>query len=120
MATTEPGDRTLDYRNALYERLRKTLPEGAKIEKEYRHTGRTIDLYVRCKTGFPPSDDEVFFELKLNLSKRNELDRLVGQIQGLDPEENDVFVVFFGKADPTLVGRLEEQYAESVTILEIK
>jgi hypothetical protein len=109
----------LEYRNALYQRLRKALPEGAKIEKEYRHVGRTIDLYVRCKEGFPPSDVEVFFELKLNLTKKNECDRLVGQIQGLDPEENNVFIVLFGEADPALVGRLAEQYAESVTVVEI-
>jgi hypothetical protein len=122
----------LECRNALFERLRKFLPDKAKIEKEYRHEGTTLDLYVRCRTGFPPSDDEVFFELKRNLTKKNEFDRLVGQIAGLNPKENHVFVVLFGEVDPALLGRLKNQYSEfleasgpfggdpSVTIVEIK
>jgi hypothetical protein len=109
----------LEYRNALIERLRKFLPEYAKIEKEYRHGGTTIDLYVRCKTGFPPSDDEVLFELKRNLTKKTDFDRLVGQIEGLDPKENDVFVVLFGERDPALVGRLRERYHEDIEIVEV-
>jgi hypothetical protein len=39
----------LECRNALFERLRKFLPDKAKIEKEYRHEGTTLDLYVRCE-----------------------------------------------------------------------
>jgi len=119
----------LEYRNALFERLRNALPESAKIEKEYRHGGTTIDLYVRCKEGFLASDTEVFFELKRNLTKKNEFDRLVGQIEGLDPRENTVFVVLFGERDPALVGRLKERYAEflegelwsepSMTLIEV-
>jgi hypothetical protein len=109
----------LDYRNALFERLRKALPEGAKIEKEYRHGGTTIDLYVRCKTGFPPSDDEVIFELKRDLTKKSELVRLFGQIEERDPRTNDIFIVLFGKVDPALVGRLKERYATVLEVIEV-
>lgn len=119
----------LDYRNALFERLRNALPESAKIEKEYRHGGTTVDLYVRCKEGFPASDTEVFFELKRNLTKKNEFDRLVGQIEGLGPRENVIFVILFGERDPALVGRLKKRYAEfldeaflgepSMTLIEV-
>lgn len=59
----------------------------------------------------------MLFELKRNLTRKNEFDRLVGQIEGLDPRENTVFVVLFGERDPALVGRLlvgrlKERYAE--------
>lgn len=101
-----------EYRNALFERLRTALPESAKIEKDYRHGGTTVDVYVRCREGLPASDTEVLFELKRNLTKKSEFDRLVGQIEGLDPRENIVFVVLFGKRNPALVGRLKKQYAE--------
>lgn len=102
----------LEYRDALFERLRAALPDNAQIEKEYRHRGTTVDLYIRCNEGFPPTDTEVFFELKRNLTKKSEYDRLVGQIEGLDPRENKIFVVLFGERDPALVRRLKEQYAE--------
>jgi hypothetical protein len=61
----------------------------------------------------------VLFELKLNLTKKNEFDRLVGQIEGLAPQENDVFVVLFGERDPALVGRLRERYGEDIEIVEV-
>jgi hypothetical protein len=37
----------LEYRNALFEYLREALPEDARVEKEYRHSGTTSDLYLR-------------------------------------------------------------------------
>ncbi len=101
-----------EYRDALFDRLRGVLPNEATVEKEYRHHGTTSDLYVRCKEGIPSSDTEVFFELKLNLKKKSQLDHLVGQIQGHDPENNKVFVVLFGESNPAHVGRLKRQYAE--------
>src|SRR5947209_2414730 len=93
-----------EYRDALLDRLRDALPEEATVEKEYRHHGTTSDLYVRCKAGFPSSETEVFFELKLDLKKKSQLDHLVGQVQGHDPQRNKVFVVLFGVSNPSYVG----------------
>jgi hypothetical protein len=103
----------VEYRNALFDRLRNILPEDATVEKEYRHGGTTSDLYVRSKEGFPISyDTEIFFELKHNLTRKSQLDRLVGQIHGLDPKRHNIIVVLTGERDPALIGRLKDQYAD--------
>lgn len=103
----------MEYRDALFDYLRHALPEDVKIEKEYRHGGTTCDLYLCCKEGFSfSSDTEVFFEMKHNLTKKDQWDRLVGQIQGLNPQRRNIVVVLTGERNPALVGRLREQYAE--------
>jgi hypothetical protein len=51
----------LKYRDSLANFLRERLPR-AIIEKEYRHSGTTSDLYVECN-GFLRTS-EVFIELK--------------------------------------------------------
>jgi hypothetical protein len=63
------------YRDSLTAFLRERLKD-AQIEKEYRHAGTTIDIYVK-QSGFFGSS-EVFVELKRNLLRKTELDRLVG------------------------------------------
>ncbi len=107
-----PSLRTeLEYRDALFKYLREVLPEDSRVEKEYRHSGTTSDLYLRWK-GLLGGTTEVFFELKRNLKKKTELDRLVGQIAGLDPGRHTIFVVLTGDLDPSLVARLKERYAD--------
>jgi hypothetical protein len=102
------SEKEREYRDALYEYLRKILPEDVPIEKEYRHRGTTCDLYLRWK-GFL-GETEVFIELKRDLKKKGDFDRLAGQIQGLDPENNIVLVVLVGDSDKSLVGRLDERF----------
>jgi hypothetical protein len=97
-----------DYRDALFGYLRKILPEDVPIEKEYRDRGTTCDIYLRWK-GFL-GETEVFIELKHDLKKKGDFDRLAGQVQGLDPENHIVLVVFIGDSDDSLIGRLEERY----------
>jgi hypothetical protein len=96
------------YQGALYGYLRKILPEDVPLEKEYRDRGTTCDLYLRWK-GFL-GETEVFLELKRDLKKKGDFDRLMGQIQGLDPENRIVFVILIGDSDESLVGRLAERY----------
>ena len=84
----------LAYSNDLAEFLRATLPEDAQIEREYRDKSTTADLWISHKGLMLKS--EVFFEVKRNLKKKSDYDRLVGQIQGLRPEKNNVFVVLVG------------------------
>ena len=51
-------------------------------EREYRHLGTTIDFYVSFP-GLLFGKHEVYAELKRKLDRKGELDRLVGQIEGL-------------------------------------
>ncbi len=97
----------LQYRNSLTALLRERLPK-AKIETEYRHNGTTIDIYAK-ESGFFGST-EVFVELKRNLLHKAQLDRLVGQIESLQPGKNAILVALCGDTNPALVTRLKEKY----------
>src|SRR5260370_37151451 len=79
----------LQYRNSLTALLRERLPK-AKIETEYRHNGTTIDIYAKEPGLF--GSTEVFVELKRNLLHKAQLDRLVGQIESLQPGKNAILV----------------------------
>ena len=97
------------YSNALAAHLRGALPEDARVEREYRHAGTTTDVGVIYKgLGFLSSEALVFFELKRNLKKKTDYDRLVGQIEGLRPKTSKIFVVLVGDTDDALLGRLRE------------
>jgi hypothetical protein len=97
----------LQYRNALITLLRERL-KMAKIEPEYRHKGTTIDIYVK-QPGFL-GYSEVFVELKRNLLQKSQYDRLVGQIESLEPVKNAIIVVLCGETNPSLVTRFKEKY----------
>jgi hypothetical protein len=100
--------RELKYRDSLASFLRDRLPR-AIVEKEYRHSGTTSDLYVEC-SGFLWTS-EVYIELKLNLLQKNQLDRLVGQLESLNPRRHRIIVVLCGETKPELLTRLRLQYA---------
>lgn len=55
---------------------------------------------------------EVFVELKRNLTSKSQLDRLVGQIESLQPKKNFIVVVLCGETNPALLSRLKEKYNE--------
>jgi hypothetical protein len=95
------------YRDSLIAFLRGRL-NNATIEKEYRHSGTTADIYV--KESHIIGSTRVFVELKRNLLRKAELDRLVGQIECLQPRRNSIIVVLCGQTNPTLVARFEDQY----------
>ena len=71
-----------------------------------------MDLYVAWK-GIIQKDD-LAFELKKDLKKKTDFDRLVGQIEGLDPRSNKILVVLIGETDEGLLGRLKEKYASEL------
>jgi hypothetical protein len=98
------------YRNDLLALIRESVPDDAKVEKEFRHRGTTMDIWVGWKGMF--SSDELAFELKVNLKKKTDFDRLIGQIEGLEPTKNKTLVVLIGETDGALLGRLKEKYAE--------
>jgi hypothetical protein len=104
-----PGDLKNEraYRDSLAEYIQECAPE-AHIECEYRHLGTTIDIFVKWKGIF--SDDQIFIELKRNLTQKTEFNRLVGQIEDLQPEKHNVIIVLCGTTSPALLNRLKEKY----------
>lgn len=102
--TTELG-----YRDSLVAHLRKCAPE-ARVEPEYRHAGTTADICFKWDGILFPA--EAFVELKRNLHQKPQYDRLVGQIEGLDPRRNRIIVVLCGETNPTLADRLRHHYKE--------
>jgi hypothetical protein len=106
----QPQRTELAYRDALAAMLRAACPPDARVEVEYRHGGTTTDVWLRWK-GIV-SNDEVFFELKRNLTKKTELDRLIGQLVQLDAGKRNIVVVLFGETGPGLLSRLRERCRE--------
>ncbi len=102
--TTELG-----YRASLVAHLRKCAPE-ARVEPEYRHSGTTADICFKWDGIVFPS--EAFVELKRNLHQKPQYDRLVGQIEGLDPRRNRIIIVLCGETNPTLADRLRHHYKD--------
>jgi hypothetical protein len=97
------------YRDDLLAYLRAIVPEDARVEREYRHRGTTMDLWLGWKGVL--SSDELAFELKLNFKKKTDFDRLIGQIEGLEPRKNKTLLVLIGETDLGLLGRVQEKYA---------
>ena len=97
----------LKYRDSLTALLREWLKD-AKIEKEYRHAGTTTDIYVK-ESGFFGST-EVFIELKRDFLQKAQFNRLVGQIEDLQPEKHNILVILCGETNPALVARFKENY----------
>ena len=102
-----PLPKESEYRDSLISYLREQLKD-TRVESEYRHLGTTTDIYVK-QAGFFGSS-EVFVELKRNLTSKTEFDRLVGQIEGLEPTKNFIIVVLCGQTKPMLLARLRERY----------
>jgi hypothetical protein len=95
----------LAYSNALASHLRAVLPDHVQVDREYRHEGTTCDIRIANR-----ADDEVFLELKWQLRKKAECDRLIGQVEGLKPRKNKIIVVLVGTTNETLLGRLKAHF----------
>jgi len=100
----------LKYRDALVAYLRAHFPEDCRVEREYRHAGTTTDVHVLWKGLL--SKDEVFIEIKRNLQKKTSYDRLVGQIEALEPGKRKILVLLLGDTDPALADRLKSKYKD--------
>jgi hypothetical protein len=103
------------YRDSLVEFLKEKLSR-ATIVKEYRHNGTTTDIYVK-RQGILGSS-HVFVELKRNLRKKSDLDRLMGQLRYLKPKSNYVIVVLCGDTEPAFVDLLRQEYSNVFGELE--
>jgi hypothetical protein len=100
------------YRDDLMAYLRSVVPDDARVEREFRHRGTTMDLWLGWKGVL--EKDELAFELKLNFKKKTDFDRLIGQIEGLEPRKNKTLLVLIGETDLGLLGRIQEKYAEQL------
>lgn len=100
------------YRDSLLSFLRKNVPDDARLEREYRHGGTTADIYLSWK-GVVFSD-EVYVEIKRDLKQKTSYDRLVGQIEALDPGRRSVLLVLVGDTDKALLGRFTERYRDEL------
>lgn len=100
------------YRDHLLAYIRGAVPPETKVEREFRHRGTTMDIWVGWK-GFLATD-ELAFELKLNLKKKTDFDRLIGQIEGLEPTKNKTLLVLVGETDHALFGRIKEKYVQQL------
>ena len=103
----QPSRSELGYRDSLIAYLREQMRD-VRIEPEYRHMGTTTDIYVKQAGLFAGSD--VFVELKRNLRTKAECDRLVGQIESLQPKSHAILVVLCGASDPKMAERLRAKY----------
>lgn len=108
----ENFDKETEYRDSLAAHLRACAPD-ARIEKEYRHIGTTIDIYFEWQ-GFLDKD-HVFIELKRNLTQKSQLDRLIGQTEGLEADKHKIIIVLCGKTDSALLDRLKAKYKRYTT-----
>ena len=107
----------LKYRDSLVAFLRERLKD-AKIEPEYRHSGTTTDIYVK-QSGFFGSS-EVFVELKRDLTQKSKYDRLVGQIEDLQPSRTFIIVVLCAETSPVLLSRFNERYRTSDLLSRVR
>lgn len=98
------------FKDVLLGHLRASVPPPptCRIEPEYRDGGTTADIYLKWQ-GFLFTV-EVFFELKHNLTRKTDFDRLVGQLHGLEPGKRRIIVVLCGRTDQALLGRLKELF----------
>ena len=96
------------YSAALADYLREVCPPETRVETEYRDGGTTVDVWLSWQ-GFLFSD-ELFIELKRDLSKKTEYDRLVGQIVALKPGNRRILIVLVGDTSVKLLNRLTEQF----------
>jgi len=99
----------LKFRDSLLHFIRENVPSDCQVEREYRHRGTTTDIFVRWSGLL--GNSEVFLEVKRNLNKKAILDRLIGQVETLEPGKRGIVVVLVGDTDQALLGRLKSKYA---------
>jgi hypothetical protein len=49
-------------------------------------------------------------------TNKTQLDRLVGQVESLKPDKNNIVVVLCGDTNPTLISRFKEKYRIDVSL----
>lgn len=96
------------YRDSLLKVMREVVPEDCRVEREYRHAGTTADIYLAWKGMM--FNDEIFIEMKRSLQKKAAFDRLIGQIEELQPSKHKILLILVGDTDKGLLGRLNERY----------
>lgn len=106
-----PGelDSEKKHQESLFRFLQEQLPD-CMIRREYPDGGAVVDLYLKRKGFF--GTEELFFELKHDLSDKAEFNRLVGQLMDMEPKRRKIVVVLCGKTDRSMVQRLREHFKD--------
>lgn len=96
------------YQRSLEAFLRAVLPGRAALSPEYPHLGGRLDFFIRFE-GLVQRH-EVIVELKHDLKDKAEFDRLVGQLEGLEPDRQEILLVLCGETRPDFLATLERRY----------
>jgi len=84
---------------SLYDILHRELG-GVQVTKQFAHGRIRADLVVA---------DRVIVELKVNLDGTAKYQRLIGQLEEYREWKGDIVIVLFGRTDPNLRKKLDEQ-----------
>lgn len=99
-----------EYHDDLEEFLAGTLPGNAILAREYMHAGGRVDLFASLRGLIRLH--EIFFELKHDLQSQSDFDRLVGQLERIDPQRRSIILLLCGNTRREFVARLHERYSE--------
>ena len=95
-----------DYENSLYEFLHRELPD-VQITKQYAMGRVRADMYIGGK---------VILEVKTDLNRKGEYQRLLGQILELKVRDEWIVVVLTGNTDPHFPKALREHFKDWVGV----
>lgn len=99
------GKDELAYSTHLTEFIREHT-HAQVVKHQYPHRGQKVDVYASWRGLL--STSELYIEVKLNLRRKGDYDRLVGQIEGFGPTHDDPLIVM-------LVGDTDESYFEQLS-----
>src|ERR1041385_8471365 len=87
-----------DYENSLYKFLHLQLPD-IQITKQFAEGRVKADLKI---------SDDIIVELKVNLNKRDQFQRLLGQLQEYKAWKGKTVLVLIGETEPNMRKELEK------------
>jgi hypothetical protein len=92
-----------DFENSLYKSLHKELSD-VQITKQYAVGRVKADILV---------GEDIIIELKLNLSKRDQFQRLIGQLEEYKKWKGRVILLLIGETEPNFRKQLKKMSKES-------
>jgi predicted DNA binding CopG/RHH family protein len=95
-----------EYENSLYEFLHRELPD-VQITKQYAMGRARADMYIGSK---------LILEVKTDLNRKGEYQRLLGQILELKARDEWMVVVLTGNTDPYFPKALREHFKDWVHV----
>lgn len=100
------------YRDDLKKYLTGRSPQ-LQVIPEYRDRGTTVDLYVK-KAGWI-FRTSCYIELKRDLSRKTDFDRLVGQVVALRGDGSKIILVLCGATKEEYVHKLKDVFSNMLS-----